>query len=166
MQQIFMGLLVGAVQPAVLCTAVAVIDFIYYLQLQVHTSQTLRSLQKALKTFHKNKAMFVTKGIREHFNIPKIHAMVHYVAAIQSQGSADGFNTESLEWLHINYAKEVYQVSNKKKYVHQMTVWLGRQEAVAQFRAYLDYVAALDIISNDGLDSDLNDNEEDRKSVV
>ena len=25
-----------------------------------------------------------------------------------------------------------------------MTVWLGRQEAVAQFRAYLDYVIALD----------------------
>ena len=84
MQQIFMGLLVRAVQPAVLCTAVAVIDFIYYSQLQVHTSQTLRSLQKALKTFHENKAMFVTEGICEHFNIPKIHAMVHYVAAIQS----------------------------------------------------------------------------------
>ena len=70
--------------------------------------------------------------------------MVHYVAAIQSCGSLDGFNTESPEWLHIDYAKEAYQASNKKDYVQQMMVWLGRQEAVARFRAYLDYVNALD----------------------
>ena len=35
------------------------------------------------------------------------------------------FNTESPEWLHIDYAKEAYQARNKKEYVHQMTVWLG-----------------------------------------
>ena len=57
-------------------------------------------------------------------------------------------------------------MSNKKDYVHQMTMWLGRQKAVAQFRAYLDYVAALDIISNDGLDSDLDDNEEETEELA
>ena len=41
MQWIFVGLLIGAVQPAALRTAVAVINFIYYLQLQVHTSKTI-----------------------------------------------------------------------------------------------------------------------------
>jgi hypothetical protein len=82
MQQIFAGLLVGAVLPTVLRMAVAVIDFIYYSQLQVHTSWTLRCLQKALETFHKNKVVFVNEGICEHFNITKIHAMTHYVSAI------------------------------------------------------------------------------------
>ena len=70
--------------------------------------------------------------------------MVHYVAAIQSHGSLDEFNTESPKQLHIDYAKEAYRASNKKDYVQQMMVWLGRQEAIAQFRAYLDYVNALD----------------------
>jgi hypothetical protein len=140
MQRIFVGLLIGAVQPAALRTAVAVIDFIYYSQLQVHTSKTLKCLQKALEAFHENKALFVHEGIREHFNIPKIHAIVHYFAAVQSRGSLDGYNTESPERLHIDYAKEGYRASNKKEYVQQMTVWLGRQEAVARFRAYLDYV--------------------------
>ena len=144
MQRIFVGLLIGAVQPAVLRTAVAVIDFIYYSQLQVHTSKTLKSLQKALEAFHKNKNIFVSEEIREHFNIPKIHAMVHYLAAIQSRGSLDGFNTESPERLHIDYAKDAYRASNKRDYVRQMTVWLGRQEAVARFRAYLDYIITLD----------------------
>ena len=131
MQRIFAGLIIGAVQPAALCTAVAVIDFIYYSQLQVHTSESLKSLQKVLEAFHENKNMFVIEEIQEHFNIPKIHAMIHYYVAIQSCGSLDGFNTESPEQLHIDYAKEVYRASNKKEYVGQMTVWLGRQEAVA-----------------------------------
>ena len=144
MQRVFIGLLIGAVQPAALRAAMAVIDFIYYSQLQVHTSKTLDSLRKALEAFHKNKNLFVAEGIREHFNIPKIHAMVHYLAAIQSRGALDGYNTESPERLHIDYAKEAYRASNKKDYVQQMTVWLGRQEAVARFRAYLDYVNALD----------------------
>ena len=82
MEHIFTGLLIEAVQPAALRTAVAAINFIYYSHLQVHTSKTVESLEKALEEFHENKDLFVTEGIREHFNIPKIHAMVHYGAAI------------------------------------------------------------------------------------
>ena len=166
MQRIFVGLLVGAVQPAVLRTVTAVIDFIYYAQLQVHTSKTLLALETALKTFHENKDVFIREGIREHFNIPKIHQMLHYVEAIRSRGTADGYNTEASERLHIDYAKEGYRASNKKDYIKQMTVWLGRQEAVGCFRAYLDYAAKqANIPSQDShqLDSDsdeeLNDDD-------
>ena len=161
MERIFIGLLIGAVQPAALHTAVAVIDFIYYSQLQVHTSKTIKALQKVLEGFHKNKILFIAEGIREHFNIPKIHAMVHYLAAIQSRGSLDGYNTESPERLHIDYAKEAYQATNKKEYVQQMTVWLERQEAVARFMAYLNYVIALDPKTHDDEppDFELEDNE-------
>ena len=139
MQRIFVSLLAGAVQLAVLRTVVAVIDFIYYAQFQVHTSKTLLALEMALKTFHKNKDVFIWEGIRKHFNILKIHQMLHYVEAICSHSTADGYNTEASERLHINYAKEGYCASNKKDYIKQMTVWLGRQEAVNRFQAYLVY---------------------------
>ena len=66
---------------------------------------------------------------------------MHYVEAIRSHGTADGYNTEASERLHIDYAKEGYRASNKKDYIKQMTVWLGRQEAVGRFQAYLDYAA-------------------------
>ena len=72
MQRIFVGLIAGAVQPAVLRTVIAVIDFIFYAQFQVHT-KTLLALETALKTFHENKDIFIRLGIHEHFNIPKIH---------------------------------------------------------------------------------------------
>ncbi|KAJ7906533.1 hypothetical protein B0H13DRAFT_1880510 [Mycena leptocephala] len=44
----------------------------------------------------------------EHFNIPKIHSLEHYEPSIRLFGSADGFNTESPERLHIDYAKNAY----------------------------------------------------------
>jgi hypothetical protein len=86
-------------QPAVLWTAITVIDFIYYAKLQVHTSDTLLCLETALKTFHKNKDVFIRESIRAHFNIPKLHQMMHYVEAIRSRGTADGYNTEASERL-------------------------------------------------------------------
>lgn len=141
MERIFASLLAGAVQPAVLRTVIAAIDFIYYAQLQVHTSKTLLALETALQSFHENKEVFVREGIRDHFNIPKVHQMLHYAEAIRSRGTADGYNSEASERLHIDYAKEGYRASNKKDYIKQMTVWLGRQEAVNRFQAYLVYAA-------------------------
>ncbi|KAI5981799.1 hypothetical protein EDC04DRAFT_2874740 [Pisolithus marmoratus] len=74
-----------------------------------------------------------------HFNIPKVHSMQHYVELISHFGSADSFNTEIPECLHIDYAKEAYCASNKKDFITQMTVWLHRQESIDQFDAYLDW---------------------------
>jgi hypothetical protein len=174
MQRIFVALLAGAVQAPVLCTAVAVVDFIYYAQLHVHTSKTLEAMQKSLDTFHEQKDVFVRLGVRDHFNIPKLHQMSHYIEAIKSRGSADGYNTESPERLHIDYAKEAYRASNKREYVRQMTVWLGRQEAVAQFGAYLDWVydryladSSEEIMDGDngGEDGDFDD-EEDNTTIA
>jgi len=142
MQCIFIGLLVGAVQPAVLRTARAAVDFIYYSQLHIHTSTTLNALQDALRIFHENKDIFIREGVREHFNIPKLHQMLHYFEAIKSRGVADGYNTESPERLHIDFAKEAYRATNGWDYEEQMVKWLGRQEAVARFRAYLHWCDA------------------------
>ncbi|KAJ6450933.1 hypothetical protein C8R45DRAFT_1113856 [Mycena sanguinolenta] len=108
MARVFVGVLAGAVSTRVLTAVKALIDFIYFAQLQSHTSRTLDALQASLDTFHACKDVFVECGIREHFNIPKFHALQHYVDAIRRLGSADGYNTESPERLHIDYAKKAY----------------------------------------------------------
>ena len=59
MQHIFVGLLVGAVQPAILKTAMAAINFIYYAQFQVHTSKLLDVMANSLRVFHENKDIFI-----------------------------------------------------------------------------------------------------------
>jgi hypothetical protein len=161
MQRIFISLLAGAVQTPVLYTAIAVVDFIYYAEFHVHTSKTLEVMRRALDAFHEHKDVFMRLGIRDHFNIPKLHQTSHYIEAIKSRGSADGYNTESPERLHIDYAKEAYRASNKREYVRQMTVWLGRQEAVAQFSAYLDWVSERYLVDSEEVDYNGEDGDPD-----
>ncbi|KAJ6605116.1 hypothetical protein B0H10DRAFT_1957239 [Mycena sp. CBHHK59/15] len=142
MEKVFAGLVAGHAEPAVIKTATAVIDFIYLSSLESHTSRSLAALEAALDVFHENKGLLLDLDMRatqKHFNIPKIHSMQHYVAMIRLFGSADGFNTEAPERLHIDYAKAGYQASNKKDYIAQMMLWLQRQEAVARFTAYLTW---------------------------
>ncbi|KAJ7619276.1 hypothetical protein FB45DRAFT_755446 [Roridomyces roridus] len=140
MMRIFMGVMAGAVKPQVLTVVKAVIDFIYHAELQLHTSITLAALQRALEIFHENKDILIKLKVRQHFNIPKLHNIQHYVDFIWALGSPDGYNTESPKRLHIDFAKKAYRASNKRDYTEQMTLWLQRQEAVALRRSYIGWL--------------------------
>jgi hypothetical protein len=121
MQHVFVSVLAGGVNADVLATVCGVLDFIYYAQYQCHTDETLTWMQDALHTFHKYKDVFIKLGVRDHFNIPKLHSMLHYISSIRSLGSADGFNTETTERLHIDLAKSAYHAINRVDYYCQMT---------------------------------------------
>ncbi|KAG2365568.1 hypothetical protein BDR07DRAFT_1449748 [Suillus spraguei] len=112
MQRVFIGLLTGAVPS---------------------------SLQTALAVFHTNKDVLKELAIREHFNIPKLHQLTHYVDSITLLGAADGFNTELPKHLHIDFTKDAYRASNKWDYEGQMALWLQQQEAVFLCGAYLHW---------------------------
>ncbi|KAG6809061.1 hypothetical protein H0H92_001751 [Tricholoma furcatifolium] len=140
MEKVFVGILAGAVNDDVLRAACALIDSIYISQLNLHTSKTLAALQKTLEIFHKHKKIFLELEIREHFNFPKLHSLQHYVDGIMTFGSADGYNTELPERLHIDYAKSAYRASNRRDYTEQMTLWLQRQEAVALRTSYIEWL--------------------------
>jgi hypothetical protein len=113
------------------------VRFIYFSQLHSHTTKTLALLQQSLEIFHAHKTMFMELGICEHFNIPKIHSIQHYVDSIYSLGSADEYNTELPESLHIDFAKSAYLASNKHDFVEQMAIWLQHKEAIFLCSAYL-----------------------------
>ncbi|KAI6018888.1 hypothetical protein BKA83DRAFT_4057459, partial [Pisolithus microcarpus] len=137
MERVFVRLLAGAVDDRVLLVARSLLDFIYYAQLQRHTDITLAAMEESLKMFHHHKHVLVELGVRQDFNVPKIHSLQHYVTSIRALGSADGYNTEYPERLHIDYAKDGYRASNKRDYVEQMALWLQHQEAIHYKTAYL-----------------------------
>ena len=82
MEKIFVRLIAGAIPHAVLQAVRGILDFIYLVQYPSHSSTTLERLQNALMHFHSHKQIFIQTQIREHFQIPKVHAMEHYVASI------------------------------------------------------------------------------------
>lgn len=85
-------------------------------------------LDTALRDFEENREIFVDLGIREHFDIPKLHYMRHYIYFFKRYGTADNFNTEYTERLHIDMAKNAYRATNSKDEYPQMTSWLDRRE--------------------------------------
>ncbi len=118
-------------------------------------------ITQALDNFHQYKDIFLELKIQDHFNILKIHAMDHYIHLIHQFSTADGFNTEAPEHLHIGYAKDAYHASNKCDYTVQMTTWLHHQEAVDRFTVYLHwcrnrvYLSVPTTVNNDGIDGDI-----------
>ncbi|SJL14960.1 uncharacterized protein ARMOST_18437 [Armillaria ostoyae] len=161
MEKVFLSVIAGSADKSVTKCVRAVLDFVYYAHYEEHTSESLKKLEESWHTFHKEKDIFVELGIRDHFNIPKIHSMSHYASMIRSHGSAGGYNTEASERLHIDYAKIAYNASNKKGYIRQMTAWMRRREAVEKFQRFLQY--AIDEYGEQ--DSEEEDEDEDDVDV-
>jgi hypothetical protein len=110
----------------------AILDFIYISQYSVHTIQSLNALDTALRQFHEEKDVFIELGVREHFNLPKLHSLAHYRQSIMLFGTTDNYNTEQSERLHIDFTKKAYRATNFKDEIKQMVTWLERQEAIHQ----------------------------------
>ncbi|KAM5541925.1 hypothetical protein V8D89_004235 [Ganoderma adspersum] len=151
-EKVLLGLLIGRVDPDVVTAVKALIDFIYLVQHHVHSDMTLRRMRDALRDFHHRKHIFIELGIRENFNIPKLHALLHYLKAISSLGCLDGLNTEASERLHIDY------------YTVQMTTYLSwvlrGEEGVDSGTDSTDEGAASE---EDMAEDDGEDKEEDRE---
>jgi hypothetical protein len=87
-------------------TVRVVLDFIYLARYLIHTFETLAQMDDTLQALHDNCDIFISLGVHAHFNIPKLHNISHYLELIELFGTADNFNTEYTEHLHINMAKE------------------------------------------------------------
>ena len=117
----------------------ALLDYVYLSQYPVHTSETLDTLDTALHRFHETKDIFIELEVREHFNLPKLHSLIHYSKSISLFGTADNYNTEQSERLHIDITKNAYRATNFKHKYKQMTTWLQRREAVNQHMSFIEW---------------------------
>ena len=88
------------------------LNFMPIAQLPVVSARHLMSMRKALDEFHRNKQIFIDSGIRENFDMPQLHACVHYVASIKLFGTTDNYNTLQTERLQLDYTKEIYRTSD------------------------------------------------------
>jgi hypothetical protein len=84
----------GLFNVRLVCAVRALLDFMYLAQYPVHTDETLSLLDDALERFHDNKNIFIDLGLRDTFNIPKLHSATHYSMYIRLYGTLDNCNTE------------------------------------------------------------------------
>ncbi|KAG8705112.1 hypothetical protein FRC08_001837 [Ceratobasidium sp. 394] len=121
----------------------ALLDYIYYAQLPLHTEHTLKAFEVAYDEFHQAKDVWIKNGARrgektiiEHFNIPKLHTAGHMAEQIWAKGTAGYFSTETIKHLHMDTIKEAYPATNKKDWEKQTIRWLIRREKLAEFRLF------------------------------
>ena len=127
----------GVASSRLIRAVCALLDFLYLAQLPSHTTETLLRLEDSLSRFHQNKDIFIDLGIREHFNFPKLHSLLHYESSITLFGTTDNYNTEQTERLHIDLIKFAFRATNHKDEFPQMAVWVQRREKVEQHALYV-----------------------------
>ena len=150
------GCVHGLAPDAAVQAASALLDFLYVAQYECHSTHTLHDLRTALSEFHELKHVFEQQGVRSgvfrakalvesfltfltDFDLPKLHALQHYVHSIERLGTTDNYNTEATERQHIDQAKRAFAASNKRDFIAQMCRWLERREAVFWFATYLEW---------------------------
>lgn len=145
--RILLGIIIDLPLPnnvpsgSLVCAVRAMLDFVYLAQYPIHSHDTLQALDDALHRFHENKHVFVDMGVRQNFNIPKLHyCSKHWRQQVEYFGAGDNFNTEFTERLHIDFAKEAYRATNRKDEYPQMTLWLERKEKVLRHDRYISWV--------------------------
>jgi hypothetical protein len=148
MEKIFLGVIVGAVEEHVVRAVRAMVDFVSFAHFKVHTENSLEKMDNAWSAIHENKKIFIKLHIHENFNIPKFHSLIHYISSICSHGMLDGYNTESLECLHINFAKVLFWAGNKQDYTAQMATWMSWHDAVQQYDMFLHWAKGQGIIED------------------
>lgn len=137
MAKILLGCLVGVLPKKGLLAVKSILDFIYLAQYATHDKITLGYMEDALEMWEKNRSFFIQSGIRENFNIPKFHSLLHYIESIKLFGTTDNYNTEMFERLHIDFAKHGWRASNFRDEFPQMISWLSRREKIISFDAYV-----------------------------
>ncbi|QRW13182.1 hypothetical protein RhiLY_12181 [Ceratobasidium sp. AG-Ba] len=114
---------VAATERSEVVTAVrAMLDFVYLAHSSSLSESELDAMENALQTFHQHKIIFKQYG---------------------ALGTPDGYNTETSERLHIDFAKLGYRPSNKVNATKQMALYIQRLEALAMHESYLEEQAEI-----------------------
>jgi hypothetical protein len=140
MARILLGCLVGRLPAQGIRACRSILDFIYLAQYSTHDSGTLDAMREALKEWHANRSYFIDATVRDDFNIPKFHSLLHYVESIEWFGTTDNYNTEMFERLHIDFAKNGWRASNQRDEFPQMITWLSRHEKMSGFATFMAWL--------------------------
>ncbi|KIY73463.1 hypothetical protein CYLTODRAFT_216470 [Cylindrobasidium torrendii FP15055 ss-10] len=138
--KILLGCIIDLLPIEAVTACRAILDFVYLAQYTTHDEVTLSYMEDALDLWNKHKDVFIRTEVRDDLDIPKFHALRHYVSSIRLFGATNNFNTEMFERLHIEFAKKGWRASNKRDEFPQMTQWVARQENVQSFKRYLVWV--------------------------
>lgn len=133
--QVYLPAIEGYVPDEMVQAMRAFLDFCYIARREIHDTNSLEDLDDALRRFHRHREIFRTTGVRDGFNLPRQHSLVHYVKLIRAYGAPDGLCSSITENKHIKAVKEPWRRSNRFEALIQMLITNQRLDKLAASRA-------------------------------
>ncbi|TFK72995.1 hypothetical protein BDN72DRAFT_894243 [Pluteus cervinus] len=137
LMKVFLPAIDGLVPPGMVRAVSAFMEFCYLVRRSTIDHSLLSQLDEALSRFHKERQIFKDVGIREDFNLPRQHSLIHYRWLIQQYGAPNGLCSSITESKHIKAVKEPYRRSNHNQPLGQMALTNQRLDALHIHRTKL-----------------------------
>jgi len=112
----------------------AFLEFCYIARRDIHDTDTLKALDDSLQRFHHHREIFRLSGVRDSFNLPRQHSLVHYVKLIRAFGAPNGLCSSITESKHIKAVKELWRRSNRFEALRQILLTNQRLDKLAAAR--------------------------------
>jgi hypothetical protein len=96
------------------------LEFCYIVRRDIHDTNSLEALDDAFQQFHHHREVFRTSGVRDDFNLPRQHSLIHYVKLICAFGAPNGLCSSITESKHIKAEKEPWRRSSRFEALSQM----------------------------------------------
>ena len=140
----YLPAIVGIVHDDIITTMSAFLDFCYLVRRYTITASTLDQIKASLDHFHQFRQIFIAKGIRDNFSLPRQHAMVHYPTMIPLFAAPSGLCSSITENKHIYAVKETWRRSNRNDPLGQMITANQRLSKLIASRADFERRGMLD----------------------
>ncbi|EIW75343.1 hypothetical protein CONPUDRAFT_159469 [Coniophora puteana RWD-64-598 SS2] len=122
LMKVYLPAIEGHVPQDVIRTFRAFLEFCYLVRRDIHSEDTIREVEGALKRFHRYRVIF------------KTHSLTHYALMIRLFGAPNGLCSSITESKHIKAVKEPWRRSNRFNALFQMLLINQRLDKLAACR--------------------------------
>ncbi|EIW76962.1 hypothetical protein CONPUDRAFT_158103 [Coniophora puteana RWD-64-598 SS2] len=134
LMKVYLPAIEGHVPPDVVRTFRAFLEFCYLVRRDIHSEETIREVEGALKRFHQYRGIFKTVGVASTLSLPRQHSLTHYALMIRLFGAPNGLCSSITESKHIKAVKEPWRRSNHFNALFQMLLINQRLDKLAACR--------------------------------
>lgn len=143
--KVFLPAISGLVPAGMVRAIAAFLDFCYLVRRSQIDEDVLLKIDAAVARFHAERDVFIHEGIREHFNLPRQHSILHYRPLIQMFGAPNGICSSITESKHISAVKDAYRRSSRNQPLGEMLLINQRMDKLAAAHDILDPHIPLEI---------------------
>ena len=133
--QIYLPAIEGYVPDDMIKALRAFLEFCYLAHCNIHNRKSLDQMDEVLQCYHHYRKVFLATGVWMGFNLPRQHALVHYIRAIWLFGAPNGLCSSIIESKHIKAVKEPWWRSSRFDALCQMLLSNQRTDKLALARA-------------------------------